>query len=115
MEETLKMLFSSEMEKISKKEVGEIQKALQSLREKATIGERYREELKSEVLRLSAALQPELEIGVMKSICEKVSVEELKSLKKAFKTKLSKILPAKPQFSPEKPELSGSENTQFKR
>lgn len=114
MEEIVKALFSKDMDKISSKEVGEIQKALQALREKAKIGEIYREELKEEVVRLSAAVQPELEVGVMKSICEKVSVEELKSLKKAFKDKLSKILPAKPQFTPEKTDLPGNENTQFK-
>ena len=111
MDEIIKSLFPKPKEKISE---NEIKKALETLKEKAKIGEIYKQELKNDVIKLSNAACPELDMAVMKSICEKISIEELSSLRKTFKTKLSQILPAAPQFTPEKPNLQKNENIQFK-
>lgn len=87
---------------------------LKSLKEKAEIGQSYHNELKNEVVKLSTIIQPEITIDLMKSISEKLSVEELKSLRDSFRSELAKLMPAKPQFTPEKSESMKNQNIQFK-
>ena len=87
MDEIIKSLFPKQKEKISE---NEIKKALETLKEKAKIGEIYKQELKNDVIKLSNAACPELDMAVMKSICEKISIEELSSLKRLSKQNFRK-------------------------
>ncbi len=114
MQEIIKTLGLEDLNGYDENDMNKICKTIESLKEKAKIGELYEKELKEQIIKLSAVTQPELDINLMKGICEKLSAEELKSLKKAFETKLSKIFPAKPQFTPEKVDLPKKENTEFK-
>ncbi len=114
LEEIMKSLGFKGYGKMSEEETNKLCLTLKSLKEKAKVGEIYHEELKNEVVKLSGIIQPELELSVIKGICEKISFDELKSLRKAFKSKLSQIIPAKPQFTPEKEENSIGQNLQFK-
>ncbi len=72
---------------------------LKKLKEKAELGDIYYQDLKNEVIKLSSVVQPDVNLMVMKSITEKLSIEELKSFRDSFKSRLAKMVPAKPQFS----------------
>ena len=105
MEDVIKSLGSGQSVNLSETECAEILNLIKNLEEKAEIGNLYKEELKSEVVKLSAMVQPEISLSLMKSVAEKLSIEELKSFKDSFKTKLASIIPPKPQFAPEKSAL----------
>ena len=90
----------------------EMYKILKDLKEKAKIGQEYFNELKSEVVRLSKIAQPEIEARVMESVVEKMSLEELKSFKEAYKKKSTKESAVKPQLSYNG--VKSPLNTQFK-
>ena len=72
---------------------------LKKLKEKAELGDIYYQDLKNEVIKLSSVVQPDVNLMIMKSITEKLSIEELKSFRDSFKSRLAKMVPAKPQFS----------------
>lgn len=114
MEEIVKSLSKGQSVTFDESQATKLFDILKSLKDKAEIGQQYHEELKSEVVKLSSMTQPEISIDLMKSISEKLSVEELKSLRDSFKTKLAKIMPTKPQFTPEKSESITNQNIQFK-
>lgn len=90
----------------------ELYEILKALKEKAKIGEEYFNELKSEVIKLSKIAQPEIGAKVMESVVEKMSLEELKSFKEAYKKKSIKESPIKPQLSYNG--VKGPLNAQFK-
>ena len=92
----------------------ELRKALKSLKEKATIGDAYFQELKRDVIRLSAMVQPELNSEIMKAVADKMSVEELKTFKESFRTKAAKIMPPSPQLNTVKGKTENKANAQFK-
>jgi hypothetical protein len=114
MEDIVKSLGSGQNITLSESESAQLFDLIKNLEEKASVGDFYKEELKSEVIKLSAIVQPEISLSLMKSVVGKLSIEELKSFKNSFKAKLSSIIPAKPQFTPEKTELPKNQNTQFK-
>lgn len=113
-EDIIKSLNSGESLTLSKQQSQKLFSLIESLREKAEIGDFYKEELKSEVIKLSAAVQPEVSLNLMKSVAEKLSINELKSFRDSFKSRLSQLIPSKPQLSTENPNLSPNLNTQFK-
>ena len=113
-EDIIKSLNSGESLTLSKQQSQKLFSLIESLREKAEIGDFYKEELKSEVIKLSAAVQPEVSLDLMKSVAEKLSINELKSFRDSFKSRLSQLIPSKPQLSTENPNLSPNLNTQFK-
>ena len=92
----------------------ELKKTLEDLKQKAKIGQMYYDDLKKEVIKLSAMVQPQLSSKVMESICQKASIEELKSLKTAFKTQFSQMMPSSPQLSHVEKENQKTKNLQFK-
>lgn len=61
---------------------------LEELEKAAGIGRRYLEELRGEVVRLTALSQPELDVTVVRSIAGKLEAEELEALKKVFGRKV---------------------------
>lgn len=99
---------------LSKSQTRELYKYISELEEKATVGNAYVDELKSEVLKLSAMVQPDIDLAVMKSITNKMSITELKSFKKSYKAKVSSVVPVSPQLVSEKSEPQDSVNLQFK-
>ncbi|MBR2735470.1 MAG: hypothetical protein IKE05_04690, partial [Clostridia bacterium] len=68
----------------------------------------------NDVLKMSKILEPDIGENLIKSALGNLSLSELQTLKKAFKSKISKIIPSAPQFAPEKPDLPIQKNTQFK-
>jgi len=113
-EDVIKTLSKGKSVSFSESQATELFNIITKLKDKAEIGKVYQEELKSEVIKLSAMVQPEMNLNLMKSISEKLSIDELKLLKDSFKSKLAKIFPAKPQFTPEKTEIEKNQNSQFK-
>ena len=113
-EDIIKSLNSGESVTLSKHQSHKLFGLIESLREKAEIGNFYKEELKNEVIKLSAAVQPEVSLNLMKSVAEKLSIHELKSFRDSFKSRLSQIIPSKPQLSAETSASSPNLNTQFK-
>ena len=114
MEEIIKNLSSGQSISFSEHEVQKLFELITSLKEKAKIGDVYQKELKQEMLKLSAMVQPEISLDLMKNVAEKLSIEELKSFRDSFKIKVSNIIPPKPQFATEQLEISGNRNVQFK-
>ncbi len=57
---------------------------LRELEKAAGLGQRYLEELRGEVVRLCGLSQPQLEVGVVRSIAKKLDEEELRALKALF-------------------------------
>ena len=114
MEEIIKSLNSGEAVSLSEQEALKIADLIKNLKEKAEIGGYYKEELRSEVVRLSSLVQPEVSTELMKNITNKFSIEELKAFKKCFQAKISKSLPIKPQFVTEKSEQGNFQNVEFK-
>lgn len=113
MEDIIKDLSKGQSISFNENQVNKLFDLIKSLKEKAEIGQSYYEDLKNEVVKMSAMVQPEISITVMKNIAEKMSIEELKSFRDSFKSKLAKIVPTKPQFTPEKTELNKNYNIQF--
>lgn len=114
MEDIIKSLNSGQSISLGEHECTKLLNLIKDLEGRAEIGNFYKEELKSEVIKLSAMVQPEINLSLMKSVAAKLSIEELKLFRDSFKTKLSSIIPAKPQFAPEKSELPKNQNIQFK-
>lgn len=114
MEDIIKNLSSGEEITLSQTQASKLLDLIDNLKEKAKIGSCYKEDLKNEVLKLSAIVQPEINNQIMKSIADKLNIEELKSFRNFFKSKLSKVIPIKPQLSPEQQQTQQTQNTQFK-
>ncbi len=114
MEEIIKSLDVGKDVNLSAAECEKLSKMIVNLKQEAELGKAYRENLKRDVLKLSAMVQPEISSDLMQSIVEKLSADELESFKKCFKSKLAKIIPPSPQFSAEAQPKSVPENIQFK-
>ncbi len=114
MEDIIKSLNSGEEVTLSQAETSKLLNLIGDLKEKAKIGSCYKEDLKNEMLKLSSIVQPEINSQVMKSVAEKLSIDELKSFRNFFKSKLSEVIPIKPQFSSEQSKTQKIQNTQFK-
>lgn len=57
------------------------QKELERLEKEAMVGRRYLEELRLQVVRLAAVSEPSLEVGVVRSMAQRLEEEELTALK----------------------------------
>ncbi len=114
MEDIIKKLETGEPSAFDENQSEKLFELIKSLKEKAEIGKAYHDELKSEVLKLSGIVQPEVDSVVMKSVVEKMTLDELKAFKTSFKAKLSEIIPCKPQFGSTKDDFQIPAYTQFK-
>ena len=114
MEDIIKSLNSGEEVTLSQKDASKLLDLIDNLKEKAKIGSCYKEDLKNEMLKLAAIVNPEINSQVMKSVAEKLNIDELKSFKNFFKSKLSEVIPIKPQFSSDPLQTQKAQNTQFK-
>lgn len=69
-----------------------------ALEEDAQYGKAYREDLKKNVVRLSALVQPEVKKSVMEGLAGKMDLEELKAFCSAYEKKSAAMFPAAPQL-----------------
>jgi hypothetical protein len=113
MEDIIKELSSGKEISLDKRQSRNLCNIIENLKKKAEIGEVYHEDLKNEVFKLSAVLEPGM-ASVMKGIIGRLSIEELKSFRDSYKEKYAKVLPAKPQLSEIKKNIENINNIQFK-
>ena len=85
---------------------------IDNLKSSAKDGVYFRDSLTSEVLRLSAAVQPEITRDTMECITKSLSVAQLTELKTAFENKLGESVMPKPQLFGQK-NKNNSDNKEF--
>lgn len=76
--------------------------ALAELREKAAWGEKYREDMKREILKYCGLVQPEVPGSILKSALEGLSLGDLSELSKAYAKMAQQRLPLRPQLAPQR-------------
>ncbi len=114
LEEIIKKLELEESISLSKDQSKKLVKFINDLKEKAKDGQCYKDEMRNEVLRLCSLAEPNIDMGVMDSVTQKMSLDELKSFKSAFQNKASQVLPMRPQLSPIRKDKKKIRNTEFK-
>ena len=85
---------------------------IDSLKSSAADGEYYRETLTAEVLRLSAAVQPEISRDTMESIAKGMTMAQLREFRTAFEKRRAEKLAPAPQLYSEK-KTNAVSNGQF--
>jgi len=85
---------------------------IEGLEKQAAQGKAYREELTMEVIRMGLITLPQIGGESLNGICERLTVGELRELKKAFADSGEKIVPMKPQLKPE-PRTEPVNNSEF--
>ena len=114
MEDILKSMDKHSKITLNEKQVKKLKNFIDSLKLQAEDGKIYREDLQKEVLRLSVASDSSISLKTMKSVTDKLSIDELKEFKKSFEKKLSSGLAVKPQLACEKQKQVKKDNVQFK-
>lgn len=110
------ILKSLETEKSVTLSGGDCKKLLgyiNNLKQSAKDGVYYRSSLISEVLRLSAAVQPDISRDTMESIAKTMSVAQLGEFKTAFEKMKNEAYAPVPQLYSGKAKTSGASNGQF--
>ena len=87
---------------------------IDSLKQSAKDGVYYRDSLTSDVLRLSASVQPEISRETMESVAKSMTVAQLREFKTAFEKKKNEMLTAVPQLYSEKNKTNTVSNGQFR-
>lgn len=98
MEEIMKKLSLSKGATLGAAECEKLKAYIDSLKQSAKDGIYYRDSLQSEVLRLSAAVQPEISRGTMESLAKSMSVSQLNEFRHAFEKKLDEAYSPEPQL-----------------
>ncbi len=107
----LKSLRNAEEETIlGREEKQSLLARMELLEKQASDGKAYREELTMEVIRMGLISLPKIGGESLSSICERLSVEELRELKKAFSERTEKIVPMKPQLKAEAHPVAADNN-----
>ena len=75
-----------------------LRRQIDTLESDAVLGKAYRDDLMRETVRLGLAAMPDLDGDSLGSICQKLSAEELRTLRKSLETLASRRLPMKPQL-----------------
>lgn len=99
---------------ITAKDAYAITKHIEKLTQLAGAGKDYLEGLKKDVVRLGVMLQPKISHSIMESVCEKMSIEELKAFKSAFEAAAESKLPPRPQLAKEIRQNNSNTNSHFK-
>ena len=97
-EEIMKRLTSRGGASLGERECERLLSYIDSLKQSAKDGVYYRTKLLGEVLRLSAAVQPEVSRDTMESVAKGMSVAQLDEFRTAYEKKLSRELLPKPQL-----------------
>lgn len=93
-----KLCSAGEEVRLSCGEARKIFDMINELKVKAQNGEAYFNEMKSEVIRLGGIVQPELSSETLRSVAERMSLDELKDFKKAYESKAAQLMPQTPQL-----------------
>lgn len=73
---------------LSAGEAGALHRRMEELRHSAELGEAYRHDLQQEVRRLAFLAESGLDAAVVKSVTDKMGIEELKAFRRAYQSRL---------------------------
>lgn len=113
MESILKRLKNGTEINLSCGESEKLNGYISKLEKLADEGRAYRSELTAEVVRLSLIVQPEISKKIMEDIAEKMTLEQLKTFKNYYGSKMSGCLPVKPQLYGNESEKIMAENKEY--
>lgn len=114
MEEILKGIYTQKEITLGKDECKKLCTYIDELKKSAADGVYYRDSLVTEVLRLSAIIQPDISRETMESVAKGMSIVQLKEFKNAFEKRADSVLPSVPQLYKEKKETTADFNGNFK-
>jgi hypothetical protein len=114
MTDILKSIDKSEAVTLTKKDSEMLKSYIDGLKKQAADGAVYRNTLESEVLRLSAIVQPEISRKTMEAVTKCLSLEELKEFRDVYSQKADGVLPPRPQLFLEKQNKKSDKNTEFR-
>ena len=113
MEGIMKKLSRGQSATFSDRDCKKLLEYIDSLKQSAKDGVYYRDSLTTEVLRLSAAVQPGISRETMESVTKGMSVAQLKEFKTAFEKQRSELIPVAPQLYTEKKSTKSDANGQY--
>ena len=113
MEGIMKKLSRGQSATFSDRDCKKLLEYIDSLKQSAKDGVYYRDSLTSEVLRLSAAVQPGISRETMESVTKGMSVAQLKEFKTAFEKQRAELIPVTPQLYTEKKSTKSDANGQY--
>lgn len=113
MEGIMKKLSRGQSATFSDRDCKKLLEYIDSLKQSAKDGVYYRDSLTSEVLRLSAAVQPGISRETMESVTKGMSVAQLKEFKTAFEKQRAELIPVAPQLYTEKKSTKSDANGQY--
>ena len=113
MEGIMKKLSRGQSATFSDRDCKKLLEYIDSLKQSAKDGVYYRDSLTSEVLRLSAAVQPGISRETMESVTKGMSVAQLKEFKNAFEKQRAELIPVAPQLYTEKKSTKSDANGQY--
>lgn len=96
---------------LSGEQVHELCGQLDALEAEAALGKAYRADLAEGVMRAGLAAMPDMDGEILRALCDKASVPELKALQNCFGTLLKKRTPAALQLCP--PQEAAANNHAF--
>lgn len=114
MENILKTLEAGNGITLSSEQSKRLLSYIDGLKQSAKDGVYYRDSLTSEVLRLSATVQPEISRETMECVTKSMTVAQLKEFKTAFEKKKNEALSTVPQLYSEKNKNKTVSNGQFR-
>ena len=113
MEDILKRIEKAGGITLGDAECAKLKEYIENLKSSAKDGVYYRDSLTCEVLRLSAAVQPEISRDTMECITKNLSVAQLGELRTAFENKLGESVMPKPQLFSQKNKTNADSNKEF--
>ena len=113
MEGIMKKLSRGQSATFSDRDCKKLLEYINTLKQSAKDGVYYRDSLTSEVLRLSAAVQPGISRETMESVTKGMTVAQLKEFKTAFEKQRAEIIPIAPQLYTEKRSTKSDINGQY--
>lgn len=114
MEDVLKKIEKKQGFSLTDKECEKLGEYIDELRKSAKDGVYYRDSLTSDVLRLSAYVQPDISRDTMEELAKSMSVAQLKEFKTAFEKKKNAEFSVIPQLYKEKTNNQTESNGQFR-
>ena len=113
MEGIMKKLSRGQSATFSDRDCKKLLDYIDSLKQSAKDGVYYRDSLTTEVLRLSAAVQPGISRETMESVTKGMTVAQLKEFKTAFEKQRAELIPVAPQLYTEKKSTKSDANGQY--
>lgn len=102
MNEIMKSLSTGESVTLCVEDAKRLYEHISGLEKRAKLGDEYRQELESEVLRLSAVAQPEISVGTMKCALKGLSLTQLREFVEVYRKRAEGDILPKAQLAPKK-------------